>query len=119
MNENLDFDYLSMAKEYGLNIRQELFCIYYFRYKEATMAYKLAYGCSDKVANSNAYKMMKNEKVRAYYHRFECMIYLNLAIRIDKTETKGLIEKLEALIQYLDANYADNPYHWNKPIQPF
>ena len=57
-----EWHYESMAKEYGLNTRQEIFCMYYFRYQNASKAYRLAYGCSERVANVNGSRLLKKLK---------------------------------------------------------
>lgn len=105
-----DIESISMAKEYGLNDRQEWFCMYYLRYHNATLAYKMAYSCSDRVANVNGSKMMKKLKIVAFYERYRNMVCIRTGLKVEKAEKE---------IEWLDSIFATNPYHWNKPYQPF
>lgn len=102
--------YESMAKEYGLSARQEWFCMYYYRYQNASKAYQLAYRCSERVANVNGTRLMKKPKIQGYYQWYANRVCLKSGINVEQAE-KNMIR--------LDSIYATNPYHWNKPYQPF
>lgn len=47
-----------------LTDKQQLFCIYYVKYRNKTKAYMKAYECSWKTANSHAYRLWEIEGVR-------------------------------------------------------
>lgn len=104
------FHYESMAKEYGLNHRQEDFCMYYYRYRNASLAYKLAYGCSDRVANINGNRLLKKPKIIGF-----CLWYKSILCLVTGCNVEGA----EKDIIWLDSIFATNLYHWNKPYQPF
>lgn len=97
------------GKEYGLTYRQELFCMYYLRHRNKSLAYRLAYQCSPRVANVNAFRLWKKPKIRAYFDRLRCMVCIRIGLNVDDS-----IER----ILYLDDLYASNPYHWEKEWQP-
>lgn len=99
-----------MGKEYGLSYRQEWFCLYYFRYRNATLAYKMAYSCSDRVANINGPRQLKKLKILAFIERYRCLVCIRAGLNVQKS--------MDWLI-WLDSHYANNPYHWKKKNQPF
>lgn len=105
-----EWHYESMAKEYGLNARQEWFCMYYYRYQNASKAYRLAYGCSERVANVNGNRLLKKPKIQGFYEWYRNRVCLGAGINVEKAE-QNMIR--------LDSIFATNPYHWNKPHQPF
>lgn len=104
-----EWHYESMAKEYGLNTRQEFFCMYYFRYQNASKAYRLAYGCSERVANVNGSRLLKKLKIRGFYQWYLNVVLLGAGLNVEKAEQNIIL---------LDSIFATNPYHWNKPYQP-
>lgn len=55
----------------GLTYKQRLFCNYYVKSFNATKAYKKAYGCSYKMANSNASRMMLNDGIKQEIDRLQ------------------------------------------------
>jgi hypothetical protein len=103
-----EYEYQSMAKEYGLNYRQECFCMYYFRYRNVSLAYKMAYGCSERVANGN--RLLKKPKIMGFYLWYKSVVCIRTGCNVEEAE-KNII--------WLDSIFATNPYHWNKPYQPF
>lgn len=105
-----EWHYDSMAKEYGLNARQEFFCMYYHRYQNASKAYRLAYGCSERVANVNGNRLLKKPKIQGFYQWYLNRMCLEIGLNVEKAE-QNMIR--------LDSIFATNPYHWNKPHQPF
>ena len=105
-----EWQYESMAKEYGLNARQELFCMYYLRYQNASKAYRLAYGCSARVANVNGSRLLKKPKIQGFYRWYRNVVCIGAGLNVEKAEQN---------IIFLDSIFATNPYHWNKPYQPF
>lgn len=102
--------YGSMAKEYGLNHRQEDFCKHYFRYQNASLAYRMAYGCSERVANINGNRLLKKPKIIGFYLWYKNIVCLRAGLNVEIAEQN---------IIYLDSIFATNPYHWDKPYQPF
>lgn len=54
-----------------LTYEQQLFCLYYIRYFNATIAYMKAYGCSRTHADKRAYVMFKNEDIKEEIKRLK------------------------------------------------
>lgn len=80
----------------NLTDKQQLFCIYYIKYFNATKAYQKAYGCDYVSAMSNGSRLLRNDKVSNEIDR----------LREDKLNEKKLSVD-DILQKYIDIAFAD------------
>lgn len=84
------------AEEPELNEKQELFCIYYIKYFNATKAYLKAYDSAYTTAAVNGHKLLRNT---------------NITARIDELKAEQLqevkVEARDVLQKYIDIAFAD------------
>ena len=85
-----------VAANEKLTDKQQLFCIYYLKYYNATKAYQKAYGCDYETANSHGYKLLSNVVIKQQIEKLKAErmegIYL---------EGKDILQK------YIDIAFAD------------
>lgn len=116
-NEEHIFITGSVAKEYGLTVRQETYCVFYLGHKNSevrfnkTRSYQEAFKCSYRVANVNSTKLHNKEKIQAYILRLFYVRRLSIGYGNLKNNLNN--------IQWLDNIYMDNSYHYDKEYQPF
>lgn len=60
-----------VMKNQRLTNKQQLFCLYYIRYFNATKAYQKAYECSYNVANAEGYKLLVNPCIKEEIRRMK------------------------------------------------
>lgn len=86
----------NIAENSELTEKQALFCQYYVRSKNATQAYKKAYGCSYKTAMANGSSILRNTKVKSEVERLKKL----------RNETL-MLEEQDLVEQYLKIAFAD------------
>lgn len=85
-----------VAKNKDLNDKQQLFCIYYLKYFNATKAYQKAYGCSYITANTNGPALLVNTSIKAEIERLK-----------DERLTDIYLDSKDILQQYIDIAFSD------------
>ena len=79
-----------------LTDKQQLFCIYYLKYFNATKAYQKAYECDYATANVNGFKMLVNTSIKSEIER----------LKAERMEDVYLDSKA-IMQQYIDIAFAD------------
>lgn len=79
-----------------LNDRQQLFCLYYLKYFNATKAYRKVYECSYSTAMANGHKLLRNAQIISEIDRLknERVTELKLSVR-------------DVLQKYIDIAFSD------------
>lgn len=83
----------------GLSDKQELFALYYVKYRNQVKAYQRAYGCEYKEACSKASKLMKKAEIRQYVEQLLGDIHRDIMIDIN--------DLLRQQIDIVMADYSD------------
>lgn len=111
---------LLIAKEFGLNRDQQTFADQYILTGDAQTAYMIAYGCTRRCANGNAYKQLKHPKIQAYIKQRmlekdeniakedELLMYLTSILRDPNTNTSDRLKCIDML---------GKRYGYNQPKQ--
>lgn len=79
-----------------LNAKQNLFCLYYIKYFNATKAYQEAYKCAYSTAMVEGSRHLKNPKIKAEIDRLKQETYSSVAL-----DGKAVLQK------YIDIAFAD------------
>lgn len=85
-----------VVKADGLNEKQQLFCIYYIKYFNATKAYQKAYACDYVTAMASGSRLLRNVKVSAEIDRLK-----------EEQTTALKIDAQVVLQKYIDIALAD------------
>ena len=100
---------LKIAKEFGLNRDQQTFADQYILTGDAQQSYMIAYGCSRRNANGNAYRKLKQPKIQAYIKQRmlekdeniakedELLMYLTTILRDANTTTSDRLKCIDML----------------------
>ena len=99
-NKNADKEPISqvvneLMKNEELTDKQRLFCIYYSKCFNQLQSYQKAYQCSYEIAAKNAYRLMKNEGIKAQIDELTKVTINKEILR------RGLLQK------YIDIAFAD------------
>ena len=93
---NEEMHVLEKLDESGLTEKQKLFCLYYSKSFNATMAYKKAYGCSYATALTNGPALLGNARVR------------DEVIQLKKSRySQALLASEDIFQKYMDIAFAD------------
>lgn len=79
-----------------LNDRQQLFCLYYLKYFNATKAYQKVYECAYSTAMANGYKMLRNAQIIAEIDRMK-----------EERTTELRVGVRDVLQKYIDIAFSD------------
>lgn len=83
----------------GLTEKQELYCLYYVKYRNQVKAYQRAYNCDYKEACSKASRLMKKAEIRQYVEQLLGDIHRDIMIDIN--------DLLRQQIDIVMADYSD------------
>lgn len=97
INEDLEVSSeLSSLENSDLNDKQKMFCIYYVKLFNASKAYQKAYDCLPRTADSNGYRMLRNDRVKKEIMRLK-----------QYRMAEELFDKQDVLQKYKDIAFAD------------
>lgn len=97
INDELDvISELSSLENSDLNDKQKMFCIYYVKLFNASKAYQKAYDCLPRTADSNGYRMLRNDRVKKEIMRLK-----------QYRMADELFDKQDVLQKYKDIAFAD------------
>lgn len=83
-------------KDTNLTEKQQLFCVYYLKYFNATKAYQKAYGCAYSTAMSNGHTLLRNTEVK------------NQIETLKQQRVQGIfLDGMDILQKYIDIAFAD------------
>lgn len=85
-----------VMKNPDLTDKQQLFCLYYVRYFNATKAYQKAYGCSYEAAKSNGYQLLANTYIRN-----------EIQVLKQSRLNRELLDEHDIFQKYMDIAFAD------------
>ena len=85
-----------VMKNQRLTNKQQLFCLYYIRYFNATKAYQKAYECSYNVANAEGYKLLVNPCIKEEIRRMK-----------QNRLNREMLDESDIFQKYMDIAFSD------------
>lgn len=85
-----------VIKNDELNDRQQMFCLYYIKYFNATKAYQKAYECDYRTANVNGSRLLVNASIKQEIERLKA-----------ERQSSIFLDGMAVLQKYIDIAFAD------------